>query len=319
MHNLLQYLDNYPNQSIQELSLSNLQNHNDEDMIRSDIFKRVLQRLHSLRLYIATEYWDFAPESSFNLPEMGLFAATLPSMWIQPAASGFTRLALYWDTRWGYTPKADFRGMHLPQLRHLEMGKWTISHDWQIDWLISHGETLSTLWMDDCHILAKAWAYFRVDNEGYPEGSAYPRRTGDPGTNFYEYNRKWAKVFDRFSAELPKLRDFRFGTSNWNRDPLEEVVKQVLHSFDQLGGYYMSFYEKRMPSPWCDPPEYDNWSEDEEEHEDQGNGDEEGIGLEVEYEEDDIAAKRDKQALVRLLRKIGQPIPSFEDEQSPES
>src|SRR2546423_911684 len=107
--------------------------------------------------------------------------------------------------------------MQLPELRILELGKWTISHDWQIEWIIGHAATLETLWMDDCTILVKARTSMALTDEGYP--IYYKRRNGGLKSEYlheyYTYNRRWRTFFDRFRAELPKLRDFRFGQTNW--------------------------------------------------------------------------------------------------------
>jgi hypothetical protein len=300
---IVRYLDLKHNHSIQELTFHSLQDINEPELVQSDRFLRILGRLQSLRLFIATRIVEPFQKHDINAFELHEFASQLSTTWIRPAKSNLTRLALYMDVPWGYAPKVDFRELHLPHLRILELGNWCISHDWQIDWLASHGGTLMTLWMDACSILTKATSTVALDSEGYPlysiDSPNHPPLPAGIPSERYEYNRRWHHLFDRFAKDLPELSDFRFGISNWFwSDELEDVVEQLPdeHRSPVWGPLsderYLMFSTAFTDSPWR--PRFPSFSD---------------TIQQTEYPPKLLL--EDKKSLVRLLRKVGQPIPSY--------
>ncbi|KAH9225019.1 hypothetical protein DL95DRAFT_378681, partial [Leptodontidium sp. 2 PMI_412] len=86
------------------------------------------------------------------------FFDELAETWLKPAQPNLTSLTLHADVLWGYIPECDLRSVHFPNLRKLELGLYTFSHDWQLDWICSH-TTLQVLIMDRCSIVSYAQAY----------------------------------------------------------------------------------------------------------------------------------------------------------------
>jgi hypothetical protein len=48
-------------------------------------------------------------------------------VWFDPVKANLTGLKLHADVDWGWVPEADFRGLHFPRLRKLELGNYTFS------------------------------------------------------------------------------------------------------------------------------------------------------------------------------------------------
>lgn len=53
----------------------------------------------------------------------------------------------------GFRPKLDLSQIHFPRLKSLVLGNFTFFQDSQLEWILSHGATLSELSLDDCMIL----------------------------------------------------------------------------------------------------------------------------------------------------------------------
>ena len=95
------------------------------------------------------------------------FFAELPLVRLTPCQANLTSLKLHVDVQWGYLPKADLRGMHFPKLQKLDLGSYTFSHDWQLEWIAAHGATLQELTPDNCLIVQRMRDYGQLDSEGY--------------------------------------------------------------------------------------------------------------------------------------------------------
>jgi hypothetical protein len=76
------------------------------------------------------------------------------------------------------------------------------------------------------------------------------------------YLRRWHYYFDSFRTELPHLRHFRFGKSDWkNEYPFEKEVDITIGLFDRYGifrfavGYEMFYADTTYPeyliNPFC--------------------------------------------------------------------
>ncbi|KAF2629337.1 hypothetical protein BU25DRAFT_316060, partial [Macroventuria anomochaeta] len=139
--------------TLKVLSIRDLQDHMDRQILKSKIFQSVRGRLTGLHLQIATEIME-QHDLDFAAVHRG-FAVDLPELWLKPVLSHLTHLTLYsYTCMWGLYPFVDFREVGtFPSLESLSLGNYTIAHDWQIDWILSHGPTLKQLLLDDCPII----------------------------------------------------------------------------------------------------------------------------------------------------------------------
>ena len=162
-------------------------------LIKNSRYHRGIRRLHNLELRIATqELCDGSDYDTMYADTMGFFQQ-FSSTWLQPGSQSLRRLCLgYSDPRnlWGYYPKADFRGIHFPHLENLSLGNFLFSHNWQMEWLSSHGNTLKHLYFDHCPILMFARQAEEMDDEGYPTGVA--DESDSLRKEVFMYNRKWS-------------------------------------------------------------------------------------------------------------------------------
>src|SRR5699024_914449 len=78
----------------------------------------------------------------------------LPSTMLNPTASKLEHLALYSDKWFGHKPALDLSEIHFPRLKSLALGQYAFFHDFQLDWILSHGPTLRELYLDSCSILS---------------------------------------------------------------------------------------------------------------------------------------------------------------------
>ncbi|ORY02851.1 hypothetical protein BCR34DRAFT_492855 [Clohesyomyces aquaticus] len=275
---------------IKEVSIINLQNLNDESITSSDNFQEVLARVRSLKIYIATEQDEPSPEYTLHKSEFQIFMDELPSTWLQPISSHITVLSLAQDEPFGYLPKLDLRSIHFPHLASLHIGNWTFTHDWQLEWLISHHITLHSLFLLDCSIIYHILPNDPVDSEGYYT-FPYDAENDSVETAEFRYTKRWHDFFDRFRTELPHLHHFRIGTQPGFAARSERELPVYL-----ARTRYMAFRGGGMPTPWIEGPQPWNTTRIKE------------------YEELDDAPEcdeLDRSALERLLTKIGQAkVPS---------
>ncbi|KAF7882074.1 hypothetical protein EAF00_011590 [Botryotinia globosa] len=262
----------YPTPSLTTLSLKNLQNVNDASLTGSKDFLAVLKRITNLRIRIVVEYEKATPESSWSLPPMHDFFTELPSIWLAPCADNLTSLTIHCIHWWGYFPKCDWRDVHFPKLKKLELGNYTFSHDWQLDWILSHGETLEVLKLDDCPILAGIRHLGDLDDENYamtPMGNG-----GEP--TIWHYKTKWADYFKKMQNNLPKLRLLQVGSGVWEMgenfdsgkmrlaEEPSKAVRGTYNRFDPPIAYpYKYFKRNRFSTPWVDKRHFPENSSDE--------------------------------------------------------
>jgi hypothetical protein len=123
---------------------------------------------------------------------------------------------------------------------------WTISHDWQIEWLLKH-KTLEELSFVDCSINRVVFDDHALDREKYPLFRHHHLGYWD---SVWLYDKQWADVYAAIEQGLPKLhsfsstrsfsnledkRDYSFGYSalepaSYVR-PLFEVLLQMIYDF----------------------------------------------------------------------------------------
>ena len=175
-------------------------------------FSALLRTLRTLHLGFDGCSWDRIPGS--RLLE---FFAHLPRAWLAPASTNLTCLALTATGFWGYLVKVNFRSVHFPRLRSLKMQSFVFSHDWQLDWILSH-VTILELCLWQCPILTYAYWYGKKDNEGYP---IEIEEEGKGNCHEYHLDTSWYCNYHAFAG----LKDLRqFTTTRNNRVPKEYWV-----------------------------------------------------------------------------------------------
>ena len=211
---------------IRSLSLQGLQDVNDKNVVDSPSFKSLISKLKSLELHIATEDWDSNQDSNVWFPELHEFTAQLPATWLLPSAATLSRLTLFAnDTELGFFPRLDLRGLEFPRLRHLAFGSIAFSHDWQFDWIIKHGATLEELCLEECSIIYARYTDTKLDEEDYLNVTAFLTSrygfglgedvdTVEESFRYVAFERRWHHFFDRLALEMPRMCDFRFGSSH---------------------------------------------------------------------------------------------------------
>lgn len=203
----------HPASKLSSLSIMNLQDCVNKEVATSGDFMAVLSRLESLELYITSEMDHAAYEYEITILERhDFYSRELRKYWLQPLQDigRLTSLKLYGSIPWGYLPKCDLRGLHFPKLRNLSLGNMNFTHDWQLEWILSHGSSLESLALRNCPIIPDTELTHEVDEENYP---ILPRP--QPGTTrgrrvkaTWAYTTRWHDCFKRFRTELPRLRHF---------------------------------------------------------------------------------------------------------------
>lgn len=242
--------------NVSTLTIKNMQNINDQKLVHSDKFKTVLGRLQRLNLFIVTEAYEAAPEYAITEDEVHTFYEDFPSTWLQPLSSKLTQLNLYCDTYFGYCPFLDLRNVHLPNLHVLALGNYSFSHDWQIDWILSHSSTLRALYLDDCHILYGIQSA-GLDDEGYV-GRRIRASVGE--RRIITYTKRWHDYFESFQKGLPNLRDFKVGHGVWRGGDYDDEYADTFEQPQTLTiGFrkdrYMFFNDSIGPSQFTDERE----------------------------------------------------------------
>jgi hypothetical protein len=87
-----------------------------------------------------------------------------------------------------------------------------MAHDWQVDWIVSHGSTLQELCLGDCSIV------FACRMEQDQAHTNFPGLSPITGRKDYfkEVYLRWHQVLERFRQELPRLQHFAMGSGVWD-------------------------------------------------------------------------------------------------------
>ena len=191
---------------LETLDICNLPCRSQPDLTDNSSFPKLLRTLQTLSLrfdYINT--YD-NPHRDYPRGEPREFFTRLPRAWLAPAAMNLTCLTLgaHDHVRWGYILKVDFRGVHFPQLQSLFMQRFMFSHDWQLEWILSH-TTLKTLCLFQCRILTHACWFGEKDNEGYPTSLLKDQTLP---LQDYHYARSWHQYYQDFLSRLEHLKWF---------------------------------------------------------------------------------------------------------------
>ncbi|KAF2446489.1 hypothetical protein P171DRAFT_519995 [Karstenula rhodostoma CBS 690.94] len=206
-------------------------------------------RIKSFHIMIATDVCHGSPENKVDQVELHqCFNFLLRTHWLDPFQNQLTHLTLYCDTYWGVYPFTDLRGIHFPCLVSLALGNLSVAHDWQFDWITSHGETLEELILDDVCIVYAMVMPKEMLNANWPNEVPNP----DDDTCKH-YLTRWDEVFDDFRLDLPKLKRFGMGHGEWHNKMFEaryDLPARIEWT------RYMTYYSGIGPSQWTEEFSY---------------------------------------------------------------
>jgi hypothetical protein len=199
----------HPASKVQSLSICNLHDLSNHETLRSEDFKVVLSRVDNLELGIATEERKAGPEREIEYSERHQFFGTdLIDLWLAPVQHNLVNLKLYSNCYWGYLPKCDLRKLRFPRLKGLAFGRMTFTHDWQLDWIISHGQTLESLTLYDCPIIHDAKVAQATDSERYVKLQDGTVEWDLDNVTTWSYGSRWHDYFHKMTIGLPGLQHF---------------------------------------------------------------------------------------------------------------
>lgn len=200
---------------LEVLSIFNLPCRSKRYLTAHPSISALLRTLQALSLRF--DYYSMPDDTHFHdeLRRRRGFFTRLPLAWLAPASHDLTFLALGARGLWGYLLKVDFRGVHFPQLKSLSMKDFVFSHDWQLDWILSH-TSLQQMRLIQCWILIHAHWYGEEDNEGYPisfslineDYERHPISFLSTCAQNYRYAKRWHHYYQHFSSLLGNLRRF---------------------------------------------------------------------------------------------------------------
>ncbi|KAH7052348.1 hypothetical protein B0J12DRAFT_70959 [Macrophomina phaseolina] len=240
--------------TITDLSLLNLQNINDQMLLRSAAFHKVMNRLTSLTLQICTEEDQAAPEHSIEYQALHTFFPALPRTWLAPAAATLTHLTLYSDCYIGWCPSLDLTSLDLPRMTSLALGRYTFTSSAPLAWLARHASTLTHLTLHDCPILVYRVVASPLRLLPNSDSATVPPRVGGTGRgrpppHALQYTElRWSEVFARLGEALPRLRVVRVSSERWRRESLAAAREGVENLRCELSAgryaWYCSGYRK---------------------------------------------------------------------------
>lgn len=216
--------------------------------------------------------------------------------------SNLVHLTLYSNLLFGFYPVCDLRDIHFPSLKTLALGNHTFIHDSQLEWILSHGSTLTELYLDDCVIVWEAGIYYERDcGPTLLPREDFRTHPDLPDQLYTTYDKRWVDYFRAFENGLPNLRYFRFGHSPywWDEDttPFERETEIEIGFHEEC---YAVFCDGSLP---CEYMQHMIWRQ---EGEDGGRKYEDGKAIKPSAE--------DRQALVDLCAKVGQTVTLHEED-----
>ncbi|KAL2812760.1 hypothetical protein BJX63DRAFT_239312 [Aspergillus granulosus] len=282
-------------QPVQGLGLQDIENINPTEVETVAKLQQVLGSVRSLRLNITNVSRGMSGSSDIHRDAPQRFHSELPSFWLKPAMSNLEHFTLYSSLLIGFFPICDLRGIHFPRLKTLALGNYTFIHDSQLEWILSHGSTLTELYMDDCAIVWEAGIYDREDEPTLLPREDFRTHPGLPDGQLYtSYSKRWVDYFRAFESDLPNLLHFRFGHSPYWWD--EDTTPFERESEIQIGFHeecYTVFCDGFLPSEYM---EHMIWRMEED-----------GQRKYVEGQRTK-PSEEDRRALVELCAKVGQSI-----------
>ena len=254
----------HPASKVHSLSICNLHDLSNYETLRSEDFKAVLSHIDTLELGIATEELEACPEREIEYPERHqFFGADLIDLWLAPVQHHLVNLKLYSNCYWGYLPKCDLRKLRFPRLQGLALGRMTFTHDWQLDWILSHGQTLESLTLYDCPIVHEAKVAQATDSERYVQLQDGTVAWDLDNDTTWSYGSRWHDYFHRMTTGLPRLQHFGMAHHPWGVDYDEGIATPAFYDVERSafetsaslpallqGGRYFVF---DWTDPWVGP------------------------------------------------------------------
>ena len=241
----------HPADQLRALEIKNLQNIVDVDVCESESFQRLLSRFTSLSLRVTSE---FKEQSSLEKPELHrFFNHELKTYWLHPVQAQLVHLKLYSAyMEWGYFPSCDLRSLHFPKLSSLALGSMTFTHDWQLEWILSHASTLRSLILDDCPIIIASSLF--ADTGPHRDPPALELFHGPTGYEWY-FAARWHDYFRRITEGLPKLTHFGYGSL----DSVNDFEDCFELSAAPYASRYCIIHTGTLPSHLCYPRRKTRW------------------------------------------------------------
>ncbi|KAE8423046.1 hypothetical protein BDV36DRAFT_309317 [Aspergillus pseudocaelatus] len=285
---------------LHELGLRDIYNVNVTNKETVANLQNVLGSLRSLRLNIANVNRGLSGSSDYHRNPPQNFHSELPLFWLKPTMSNLEHLTLYSSLYFGFYPVCDLRDIRFPRLKTLSLGNHTFIHDSQLEWILSHGSTLTELYMDDCVIIWAASIYHRCGPTLLPR-EEFHMHPDLPDQLYTTYDKRWVDYFRAFEKGLPNLRQFHFGHSPyWG----EEDTTPFEHECEIRIGFheecYLVFCDGFLPSEYMQQM---TWRKDEE-----------GGGRKYVKGEGIKPSTEDRQALIDLCAKVGQTVTLHEED-----
>ncbi|KAF2815394.1 uncharacterized protein BDZ99DRAFT_516121 [Mytilinidion resinicola] len=180
---------------------------------------QALRNLKDLRLHVA---YDKSLNNKTKTNNLVATLAELPSLWLRPAAASLCHLTLgCHEVLFGYYPKLDLKGVHFPCLKTLALRNFAFSHEWQLEWLTSHSDTLREAYLGNCAVLVANDTNMSMDADSYPiHGTLHFIHGIYTYGSTVQYPLRWDAIFD-VCKRLPHLRQFGCGAispgKHWER------------------------------------------------------------------------------------------------------
>ncbi|CAM1502341.1 Fc.00g043250.m01.CDS01 [Cosmosporella sp. VM-42] len=241
---------------VQTITVSNLGDYSDKRLTEGEAFRKVINSgtVKDLKLCIAVERDEAAPENAIKFPEKYELFRSLPKTWLSPIlAENLRVLSLYCQDYWGWNPPMHFRDVNsesggFPNLRVLALGNYVFSHEWQIDWIASLGSKnsrggLEELYLEECpvmyharlnppHLRSMMVAARRFEGrfliDGYPleelvtdkltAGTARGSRTIQ-----VLYSVRWHTILRQWKEKMNALKVFKMGRAG-DRDMVVDLI-----------------------------------------------------------------------------------------------
>jgi hypothetical protein len=221
-------------------------------------FDTVMSRIEQLSLGITTEDCFASPENLLPIPELhDFFGFELQEYWLAPFAANLEYLKLYGNREvyWGFYPACNLP--HFPVLKTLILGYVSFTSEEQVQWILSHADTLEELILDNAIIgiavelgeievdVARRTVVYERDYSTDPPGYQPKPRTHFFKSETWLDPTRWHHLFRKFLDELPKLRHFVLNRSEWD--------DRVFEHADALGtALKVNRYAIFSQSHWAD-------------------------------------------------------------------
>ncbi|KAF4996634.1 hypothetical protein FGRMN_4380 [Fusarium graminum] len=217
--------------NIKELTISNLADYKDPNLVQSLAWKKLLHlpTIIDLKLLITKEH-PLRETDDIMCSEKYEFFEAFPSIFLTPpVASKLEVLSLFYADFWGWFPKLDLALIGpMPQLKVLALGKYIFTNKRQTDWVASLGSGnrsggLEELYLDHCPILYEANQHGPLTNDGYPVPEIVMKAFDSQrrGSSTTKYDMRWHHVLSEWQRRMKGLKQFVMGHGDWEYASLQ--------------------------------------------------------------------------------------------------